>query len=93
MPRRSWSARPTHLGDAPVVEWTLAKVMLMPAHPTQLILVKQYSRSRLLTLRTNAMSWLSSYNTRIGRQPANAKDLHRPLTAADNLEETRPGER
>jgi hypothetical protein len=31
--------------------------------------------------------FIASYNARFGRQPANAKDLHRPLTAADNLEE------
>jgi hypothetical protein len=38
-----------------------------------------------------ANAWLpgfiDSYNARFGRQPANAKDLHRPLTAADNLDE------
>jgi len=38
-----------------------------------------------------ANAWLpdfiARYNARFGRQPANAKDLHRPLTAADNLEE------
>src|SRR6201994_4878106 len=31
--------------------------------------------------------FITAYNARFGRQPANAKDLHRPLTAADNLEE------
>jgi hypothetical protein len=38
-----------------------------------------------------ANAWLpgfiDSYNARFGRQPANAKDVHRPLTAADNLDE------
>jgi len=38
-----------------------------------------------------ANAWLpgfiTSYNTRFGRDPANAKDLHRPLTAADDLDE------
>jgi hypothetical protein len=38
-----------------------------------------------------ANAWLPDfivgYNARFGRQPANAKDLHRPLTAADNLDE------
>jgi hypothetical protein len=38
-----------------------------------------------------ANAWLpdfiAGYNARFGRQPANAKDLHRPLTVADNLDE------
>jgi hypothetical protein len=38
-----------------------------------------------------ANAWLpgfiAGYNARFGRQPANVKDLHRPLTAADNLDE------
>ncbi len=38
-----------------------------------------------------ANAWLpgfiDSYNARFGRRPANAKDLHRPLTTADNLDE------
>ena len=38
-----------------------------------------------------ANAWLpgfiAGYNARFGRQPANAKDLHRPLTAADHLDE------
>jgi Winged helix-turn helix len=38
-----------------------------------------------------ANAWLpgftAGYNTRFGRQPAHAKDLHRALTAADNLDE------
>jgi hypothetical protein len=38
-----------------------------------------------------ANAWLpdfiASYNTRFGWQPANTKDLHRRLTAADNLDE------
>ena len=31
---------------------------------------------------------MASYNGRFGREPANAKDLHRTLTAADDLDET-----
>src|SRR5437762_4736035 len=38
-----------------------------------------------------ANAWLPgfiiAYNTRFGRDPANAKDLHRPLTQADDLDE------
>jgi Winged helix-turn helix len=38
-----------------------------------------------------ANAWLpgfiAGYNARFGRQPGNAKDLHRPLTAADHLDE------
>jgi hypothetical protein len=38
-----------------------------------------------------ANAWLpgfiTGYNTRFGRDPVNAKNLHRPLTAADNLDE------
>jgi hypothetical protein len=38
-----------------------------------------------------ANAWLpgfiAGYNARFGRQPANDKNLHRPLTAADNLDE------
>jgi hypothetical protein len=38
-----------------------------------------------------ANAWLpgfmADHNARFGREPANAKDLHRPLTAADNLDE------
>jgi hypothetical protein len=38
-----------------------------------------------------ANAWLpgfiAGYNARFGRQPANAKNLHRPLTGADNLDE------
>ena len=30
---------------------------------------------------------MASYNARFGREPTNAKDLHRKLTAADNLDE------
>ena len=34
------------------------------------------------------VAWLiAGYNARFGRQPANAKVLHRPPTAADNLDE------
>jgi hypothetical protein len=31
--------------------------------------------------------FLASHNARFGREPPNAKDLHRKLTAADNLDE------
>jgi hypothetical protein len=38
-----------------------------------------------------ANAWLpgfvTAYNARFGRDPANAKDLHRPLTQADDLDE------
>jgi hypothetical protein len=38
-----------------------------------------------------ANAWLpgfiAAYNTRFGRDPANAKDLHRPLAQADDLDE------
>ena len=38
-----------------------------------------------------ANAWLpgfiTAYNTRFGHDPANAKDLHRPLTQADDLDE------
>src|SRR5213079_723142 len=38
-----------------------------------------------------ANAWLpgfiTAYNTRFGRDPANAKNLHRPLTQADDLDE------
>jgi hypothetical protein len=30
---------------------------------------------------------MADHNTRFGREPANPKDLHRPLTAADDLDE------
>src|ERR1700730_7727171 len=38
---------------------------------------------------TNAWlpGFITAYNTRFGRDPANAKDLHRPLTPADDLDE------
>src|SRR5712675_1844478 len=40
---------------------------------------------------TAANAWLpgfiAAYNTRFGRDPANAKDLHRPLAQADDLDE------
>lgn len=32
-------------------------------------------------------SFMADYNKRFGRAPANVKDLHRPLTEADNLDE------
>ena len=31
--------------------------------------------------------FITAYNTRFGREPANAKDLHRPLAQADDLDE------
>jgi hypothetical protein len=31
--------------------------------------------------------FITTYNTRFGRDPANTKDLHRPLTQADDLDE------
>lgn len=31
--------------------------------------------------------FIAAHNARFGREPANAKDLHRPLTAADDLDE------
>ncbi len=34
--------------------------------------------------------FVTAYNTRFGRDPANAKDLHRPLAPADNLDEIHP---
>ena len=40
---------------------------------------------------TAANAWLpgfiAAYNRRFGRDPANAKDLHRPLSSADDLDE------
>src|SRR5580698_6981290 len=38
---------------------------------------------------TNAWlpGFITAYNTRFGRDPANAKDLHRPLSPADDLDE------
>jgi hypothetical protein len=33
------------------------------------------------------LGFIASYNSRFGRQPANAKDLHRPLMPADDLDE------
>ena len=40
---------------------------------------------------TAANAWLpgfiTAYNTRFGRDPANAKDLHRPLAQTDDLDE------
>src|ERR1700732_317172 len=42
-----------------------------------------------------ANAWLpgfiAAYNTRFGRDPANAKDLHRPLAQADDLDEILAG--
>jgi Winged helix-turn helix len=53
-------------------------------------LVKELRLAGISTVAA-ANAWLpdfiASYNARFGRQPANPKDLHRPLTAADNLDE------
>jgi hypothetical protein len=53
-------------------------------------LVKELRLAGIST-RAAANAWLpgfiTGYNARFGRQPANAKDVHRPLTAADNLDE------
>ena len=53
-------------------------------------LVKELRLAGISTI-TAANAWLpgfiADHNTRFGREPLNAKDLHRPLTAADNLDE------
>jgi hypothetical protein len=53
-------------------------------------LVKELRLAGISTV-ASANAWLpdfiASYNARFGRQPANAKDLHRPLTSADDLDE------
>jgi Winged helix-turn helix len=53
-------------------------------------LVKELRLAEIATIEA-ANAWLpgfvASYNARFGRQPANAKDLHRPLTPADDLDE------
>src|SRR6202795_236632 len=53
-------------------------------------LVKELRLAGISTV-TAANAWLpgfiTGYNPRFGRQPQNAKDLHRPLTSADNLDE------
>ena len=53
-------------------------------------LVKELRLAEIATIEA-ANAWLpgfvANYNGRFGRQPANAKDLHRPLTAADDLDE------
>src|SRR5271168_1314519 len=53
-------------------------------------LVKELRLAGISTV-TAANAWLpgfiTGYNARFGRQPANAKDLHRPLTEADDLDE------
>jgi hypothetical protein len=53
-------------------------------------LVKELRLAGISTVAA-ANAWLPGfiygYNTRFGREPANAKDLHRPMTAADNLDE------
>ena len=53
-------------------------------------LVKELRLAGISTIAA-ANAWLpgfiADYNKRFGRAPANAKDLHRPLTEADNLDE------
>jgi hypothetical protein len=53
-------------------------------------LVKELRLAGISTIAA-ANAWLpgfiTGYNARFGRQPLNAKDLHRALTAADDLEE------
>src|SRR5271157_2495029 len=53
-------------------------------------LVKELRLAGISTV-VAANAWLpdfiTGYNARFGREPVNAKDLHRPLTAADNLDE------
>ena len=52
--------------------------------------MKELRLAGLSTIAT-ANAWLpgsiADYNTRFGRGPANAKDLHRPLSAGDDLDE------
>jgi hypothetical protein len=54
-------------------------------------LVKELRLASISTVEA-ANAWLpgfvEDYNKRFGRAPANAKDLHRPLTEADDLDET-----
>src|SRR6267378_729032 len=55
--------------------------------------VTQFGRARLAGVSSMAAAnaWLprfiTAYNRRFGRDPANAKDLHRPLAQADDLDE------
>ena len=53
-------------------------------------LVKELRLAAISTIEA-ANAWLpgfvEDYNKRFGRTPANAKDLHRPLTEADDLDE------
>ena len=53
-------------------------------------LVKEMRLARIASIEA-ANAWLpgfvTSYNARFGREPANAKNLHRKLSAADNLDE------
>jgi Winged helix-turn helix len=53
-------------------------------------MVKELRLAGISTIEA-ANAWLpgfiSDYNARFGRQPSNGKDLHRPLTASDNLDE------
>jgi hypothetical protein len=53
-------------------------------------MVKELRLARISTIAA-ANAWLpgfiEAYNARFGREPANAKNLHRPLTEADDLDE------
>ncbi len=53
-------------------------------------LVKELRLAGISTIAA-ANAWLpgfmADYNSRFGREPVNAKNLHRPLTATDNLDE------
>ena len=53
-------------------------------------LVKELRLAGIATMEA-ANAWLpgfiANYNARFGREPAHAKNLHRPLTAADDLDE------
>src|SRR5437763_6877741 len=53
-------------------------------------LVKELRLAGISTV-VAANAWLpgfiTGYNARFGREPVNAKDLHRPLTAAEDLDE------
>jgi hypothetical protein len=53
-------------------------------------MVKELRLAEISTIAA-ANAWLpgfiDDYNKRFGRQPSNTKDLHRPLTVADNLDE------
>lgn len=64
---------------------------LAQGHPAVPDRLERLRGSRTSPSRTPTSDWLgwawSGYNARFGRQPSNGKDLHRPLTAADDLDE------